>query len=64
MISRTGSARTTQLQLLRSGLTPAEAANIAAVAEGLRPAASGWTVREIELLRFLRYMQRSGRIVP
>jgi hypothetical protein len=64
MITRTGSARTSQLQLLRGGLTAAEAANIAAVAVGLRPTASGWSIREIELLRFLRYLRRTGRIEP
>jgi hypothetical protein len=64
VMMKTGSARTTQLQLLRSGLTAREAENIAAVAIGLRPAASGWSSREIERLQFLRYLRGSGRITP
>lgn len=44
------------------GWTEREAGNIVALAVGLRPVRSGWTVREIEHLRFLASMVRTGRI--
>ncbi|MCI0346629.1 MAG: hypothetical protein L0221_14485 [Chloroflexi bacterium] len=57
-------ARATMLRLIRGGLSATEAANIAALSIGLRPVASGWSTREIERLRFLRYLAGSGRLVP
>ncbi len=49
-------------RLVMAGCTPPEAANLAALAVGLRPVASGWTSREIERLRFLRHLAASGRL--
>jgi hypothetical protein len=45
-----------------SGWTSSQAANLVALAHGLRPASRGWTVREIEHLRFLRSLVCDGRI--
>jgi hypothetical protein len=44
------------------GWAPREAGNIVAIAQGLRPARDGWTIREIRHLRFLRSIVRAGRI--
>jgi hypothetical protein len=44
------------------GCTDREAGNLVALAHGLKPARSGWSVREIEHLRFLQSMVKSGRI--
>jgi hypothetical protein len=44
------------------GWAPREAGNIVAIAHGLRPARDGWTIREIQHLRFLRSIVRAGRI--
>ena len=44
------------------GWAPCEAGNVVALAHGLRPARLGWTIREIEHLRFLRSLVRAGRI--
>ena len=57
-------ARITMLRLLRGGLTEKEAANITALSIGLRPAGAGWSIREIERLRFLRYLAESERLAP
>jgi hypothetical protein len=45
------------------GWTPREAGNLVALLHGLRPARTGWNVREIEYLRFLRSMVQTGRII-
>jgi hypothetical protein len=45
------------------GWTEREAGNLVALALGLKPARSGWTVREIEHLRFLHAMVKTGKIV-
>ena len=45
------------------GWSEREAGNLVALARGLRPARNGWTVREIEHLRFLHEMVKTGRIV-
>lgn len=45
------------------GWTQREAGNLVALVHGLKPARTGWTVREIEHLRFLEAMVRTGRIV-
>jgi hypothetical protein len=44
------------------GWTEREAGNLVALIHGLRPSRSGWTVREIEHLRFLQAMVKTGRI--
>jgi hypothetical protein len=44
------------------GWTEREASNLVALFHGLRPARAGWTIREIEHLRFLQAMVKSGRI--
>jgi hypothetical protein len=43
-------------------MTPAEAGNLTAYSLGIGPIDGGWTVREIERLRFLRYLVDAGRI--
>ena len=48
--------------LLRAGCTPTEAANLYAVAVGLRPVRVGWTVAEIERLKFLRHLVETKRL--
>ena len=55
-------ARNLVWRLESGGWTQREAGNLVALAHGLRPVRSGWTVREIEHLRFLSSMVRSGRI--
>ena len=55
-------ARTMMWQLESGGWTPREAANLVGLAHGLKPARDGWTVREIEHLRFLRAAVTTGRI--
>lgn len=55
-------ARTMVRRLLMAGCTPTEAANLAALAVGLRPVASSWSIREIERLRFLRHLAASGQL--
>ena len=56
------SVRTMIRSLVMAGCTPTEAANLAALAIGLRPVASGWRAQEIEGLRFLRHLAASGRL--
>ena len=56
-------ARSMVWRLEAGGWTEREAGNLVALAHGLRPARSGWTVREIEHLRFVQAMVKSGRIV-
>ena len=55
-------ARSMVWHLEAGGWTEREAGNLVALAHGLRPARSGWSVREIEHLRFLQAMVKSGRI--
>jgi hypothetical protein len=55
-------ARTMVWHLEAGGWTEREAGNLVALLHGLRPSRSGWTVREIEHLRFLQAMVKSGRI--
>ena len=42
------------------GWAPAEAGNLVALLHGLRPVAGGWSLHEIEHLRFLRALVESG----
>ncbi len=58
----TAAPRAIYRRLLIAGLTPTEAGNVTAVAVGLPPVESGWSVREIERLRFLRYLVDEGRV--
>jgi len=63
MTTGTGSAnRVAITNLLRAGCTPTEAANLLGLSVGLRPVASGWSLREIERLRFLRHLVQAGRL--
>lgn len=65
MAVEAGSAtpKTLMWTLETGGWTACEAGNLVAFALGIRPVRSGWTVREIEHLRFLRAIVRSGRRV-
>jgi hypothetical protein len=56
-------ARTMVRHLEAGGWSTREAGNLVALVHGLRPARSGWSVREIEHLRFLHAMVKTGRIV-
>jgi hypothetical protein len=49
-------------RLLMAGCTLPEAANLAGLAVGLGPVASGWSVLEIERLRFLQHLDTSGHL--
>ena len=56
-------ARTLVWHLEAGGWTEREASNLVALVHGLRPARAGWSVREIDHLRFLQSLVKSGRIV-
>jgi hypothetical protein len=58
----TRGARSMVWHLEAGGWTEREAGNIVALVHGLKPARSGWTVREIEHLRFLQSMVKTGRV--
>jgi hypothetical protein len=55
-------ARSMVWHLEAGGWTQREASNLVALVMGLKPARSGWTAREIEHLRFLQSMVKTGRI--
>jgi hypothetical protein len=55
--------RTMVWSLEAGGWSSREAGNLVALVHGLKPAHSGWSVREIEHLRFLHAMVKNGRIV-
>jgi hypothetical protein len=55
-------ARSLVWHLQAGGWTEREASNLVALVHGLRPVRAGWSIREIEHLRFLQAMVRSGRI--
>lgn len=55
-------ARSMVWHLEAGGWTEREASNLVALLHGLRPARAGWTSREIDHLRFLQAMVKSGRI--
>ncbi len=55
-------ARSLVWHLEAGGWTEREASNLVALVNGLRPAAEGWSIREIEHLRFLKAMVKNGRI--
>ena len=56
-------ARSLVWHLEAGGWTEREAGNLVALAHGLKPAPTGWSVREIEHLRFLQALVKTGRIV-
>jgi hypothetical protein len=66
MPSMTGTAasgaRSMVWHLEAGGWTEREAGNLVALVHGLKPARTGWSVREIEHLRFLQTLVKSGRI--
>ena len=55
-------ARSLVWRLEAGGWNEREASNLVALLHGLKPAGGGWTVREIEHLRFLQSMVKTGRI--
>jgi hypothetical protein len=61
IVAPTG-ARSMVWNLEAGGWTEREAGNLVALLHGLRPTRNGWTVREIEHLRFLHAMVKTGRI--
>ena len=44
------------------GLEPSEAGNLAAYVRGIPPVETGWTVKEIDRLLFLRYLVEGRRV--
>jgi hypothetical protein len=54
----------TARRLQMSGLTLAEASNLTAHLAGLPPARTGWNLRQVEHLLFLRSIVEGGRIAP
>lgn len=52
------SARSTIRRLMADGWTLRAAGNMAAYLAGLTPAATGWTLREINALVFLRWLHQ------
>ena len=54
----------TALRLQMSGLTLAEASNLTAHLAGLPPARTGWKLRQVEHLLFLRSIVETGRLAP
>ncbi len=61
-IVRAPGARALVWGLESGGWTQREAGNLVALLHGIRPARTGWSVREIEHLRFLRALVDQGRI--
>ena len=60
---RTGvPARGVFLGLRRCGLSAQQAGNLTAHLQGIHPVPGGWTVEEIERLRFARWQVAAGRI--
>ena len=56
-------ARSLVWHLEAGGWTEREASNLVALVHGLRPARTGWSIREIDHLRFLQSLVQNGRIV-
>ena len=54
----------TARRLQLSGLTPGEASSLAAHLAGLRPVRTGWSLRQVEHLLFLRSIVENGRLSP
>jgi hypothetical protein len=55
-------ARALVWHLEAGGWTQREAGNLVALVHGLRPTSGGWSIHEIEHLRFLQAMVKKGRI--
>jgi hypothetical protein len=51
-------------RLQQGGLTSGEASNLTAHLVGLAPAKTGWNLRQVEHLLFLRSIVESGRLQP
>jgi hypothetical protein len=49
-------------RLQQAGFTPTEAANLMAHLAGLSFARSGWTIRQVEHLVFIRAIVETGRL--
>ncbi|HET7677719.1 MAG TPA: hypothetical protein VFK38_07680 [Candidatus Limnocylindrales bacterium] len=58
-----GSTQLLYRSLLWQGLSLDEAANLVALAAGIRPVENGWRLREVQGLLFLRHLARQGRLV-
>ncbi|HEX5149611.1 MAG TPA: hypothetical protein VFW02_11050 [Candidatus Limnocylindrales bacterium] len=56
------SARAMVERLMSAGYRQIEASNLAGLAVGLGPVASGWSVLEIERLRFVQHLDASGEL--
>jgi hypothetical protein len=54
----------TARRLQLDGFTAAEAASLTARLAGLAPARTGWSVRQVEHLLFIRSIVESGRLDP
>lgn len=54
--------RTLVRQLVMAGFSVGEAVSLAGLSIGLRPVSSGWSLRDIERLRFLRHLVATGRV--
>jgi hypothetical protein len=50
--------------LQQGGLTLGEASNLTAHLAGLPPVRTGWSLRQVEHLLFLRSIVESGRLQP
>jgi len=48
-------------KLIIGGYTKEEAGNMIARLMGLEPSDKGWTVRELQHLRFLEYLDKEGK---
>lgn len=51
-------------KLIFNGYTKEEAGNLVARLMGLDPAEKGWTVRELQYLRFLEYLDKQEKKIP
>jgi hypothetical protein len=51
----------TYRMLLVRGMTPTEAANLTAFMCGIPAAKTGWSIKEVNRLLFLRELNRTGR---
>jgi hypothetical protein len=60
--ARASTSRSLVWSLQGDGWTELEAGNLVALLHGLRPARSGWSVREIEQLQWVRALVKSGRM--
>jgi hypothetical protein len=58
------SVRTTYRGLRRMGWSETEASSMAAHLAGLTPSRTGWQLREVERLLFIRSLVDDGRISP